>query len=606
MSKVNTACVQRRTRVASPILAALFAVAVAATRTLAQPVAGSEDPTILRAKILAALGDARALAAFASLHAVGTMEGVSGFPGSYELWAQAPASRAVTWDIGYLKQTTASDAQGGWERVAAVRELAGPELARTRRDAQFAPLTRRLQANAPFSVTAGKCEATPVEVLTFSSPEEPTQFWGIDPRSFLPVCAWRSEVYEERAAEVRFAYADYRQVHGLSLPFKIEELRPEGSLKIRIQRYDVNASVTPQRFANPQRAQFDQPVAIELTTLPEHVYKEDDGNYSLGAQRYWGMPFYQSAAWSFDLLVKERYGRYLTPLRASADLYHGDALLGSQQWSAVMLQTMQRTPVARFTPQGEIYGFRHNFSVAQAAKIDRIVYTLDAQDAHGETHHQRVEIPVETYRPRAQLVFPMKGKFLVTSGHEYYELEHKYERSQQFAIDIVALGDDFEFAHHDGATMEDYVGFGRRDILAPAAGTIVYARNDIPDGTVKADFLKMEHALEAIAGNLVIIDHGTGEFSVFCHMRHGSVTVKTGDHVDQGQRIGSLGAAGSPGLPHLHYQLQNGPHIFGNDGLPLVFSNIQRIGWLGSRADTDEHGVAPVEQPRSGVYMIAK
>jgi len=586
-------------------LVALVGCSLACAASAAQPTI-VPDALTARAKILKALGGEQRLANFTALHAVGSMEGVSGFPGRYELWAQAPANRAVTWDIGYLRQTTAVDAQGAWERVTETRELAGAELARTRRDGRFAPLYKLLKEGAALTVSEGQCGPTSVYTLAAAAPGDLRESWGIDRKSFLPVCAVRTEVYEEGPQEVRLDYADYRSVRGLMLPFSVNETRPDVSLKVRIERYEVNPTISSDVFANPQRAHWNEPVVMRLATLPSQVYREDDGNFSIGSQRFWGMYFYQSASWSFDLMVKEQYGRFIEPLHARAELYAGDTLVGSQEWDRPMLEAMRRAPVTRFSPQGEIYGFRHNFSTPQGVAVDRIAYTLEARDAHGDTQHRTLSIPIRTYRPHARLIFPMKGKFLVTSGHEYYELEHKYERSQQFAIDVVALGDDFEFARHDGASMEDYVGYGRRAILAPAAGTVVFARNDIPDGTVKADFLKKEYALEAIAGNLVVIDHGNGEFSVFCHMRHGSVAVRRGDRIEQGQTIGYLGAAGSPGLPHLHYQLQNGPNIFGNDGLPLVFENIERIGWLGRGASDDTPGAAAVEQPRSGVYMIAR
>ncbi|MGH8137882.1 MAG: hypothetical protein ACREVV_06760, partial [Steroidobacteraceae bacterium] len=73
--------------------------------------AASPTPTALThadiaAKVIAALGGAHRMRALKSLRATGTMEGVSGFPGSYTMEASAPDSRRVTWDIHYLQQTT--------------------------------------------------------------------------------------------------------------------------------------------------------------------------------------------------------------------------------------------------------------------------------------------------------------------------------------------------------------------------------------------------------------------------------------------------------------------------------------------------------------------
>ena len=41
-----------------------------------------------------------------------------------------------------------------------------------------------------------------------------------------------------------------------------------------------------------------------------------------------------------------------------------------------------------------------------------------------------------------------------------------------------------------------------------------------------------------------------------------------------------MGASGSPGLPHLCYQLQSLPTLFDGDGLPFEFNNVRVVGWL--------------------------
>ncbi len=44
----------------------------------------------------------------------------------------------------------------------------------------------------------------------------------------------------------------------------------------------------------------------------------------------------------------------------------------------------------------------------------------------------------------------------------------------------------------------------------------------------------------AVAGNYVTIDHGKGEYSVYCHLKEGSIRVQRGDRVKKGMVIGSL------------------------------------------------------------------
>ena len=86
----------------------------------------------------------------------------------------------------------------------------------------------------------------------------------------------------------------------------------------------------------------------------------------------------------------------------------------------------------------------------------------------------------------------------------------------------------------------------------------------------------------ALYGNYVVIDHGNGEFSLLAHMRSGSVTVRKGDGVRQGQPVGRVGFSGSVYTIHTHYQLQRGPE-YDADGVPSTFGHLTRVGGTGGQ-----------------------
>lgn len=56
-------------------------------------------------------------------------------------------------------------------------------------------------------------------------------------------------------------------------------------------------------------------------------------------------------------------------------------------------------------------------------------------------------------------------------------------------------------------------------------------------------------------GNYVIIDHGNGYKTLYGHMVTGSLVVKAGDVVKQGQKIGQMGTTGRSTGIHLHFEV---------------------------------------------------
>jgi murein DD-endopeptidase MepM/ murein hydrolase activator NlpD len=189
-------------------------------------------------------------------------------------------------------------------------------------------------------------------------------------------------------------------------------------------------------------------------------------------------------------------------------------------------------------------------------------------------------------------------------AHDFNE-PHANGRSQHYAYDIVGTGPHWEITRNEitGTTAprnEDIYTWGR-EIIAPAEGTVVYARNDVPDqpapGTVDPKLYQNVPDGPSIPGNHVLLDHGNGEYSSLGHMQRGTVRVKTGDHVKQGDLLGQIGSGGDSRFLHLHYQLQMPSGLdFRADGLPAHFENIS-FDLLGKPMK--------VTSPKRGIFMEA-
>jgi murein DD-endopeptidase MepM/ murein hydrolase activator NlpD len=66
---------------------------------------------------------------------------------------------------------------------------------------------------------------------------------------------------------------------------------------------------------------------------------------------------------------------------------------------------------------------------------------------------------------------------------------------------------------------------------------------------------RLARGIAGIVGNHVVIDHGGGEYSQYAHLRPGSVRVRVGQSLRQGDVIGALGSSGNSTEPHLHFQV---------------------------------------------------
>ena len=94
-------------------------------------------------------------------------------------------------------------------------------------------------------------------------------------------------------------------------------------------------------------------------------------------------------------------------------------------------------------------------------------------------------------------------------------------------------------------------------VVAPRSGTIEYVEYQ-----------------KGGAGWYVVLDGDNEDLDyAFMHLQEGSITVAKGEHVDQGQRLGSVGHTGDAVGDHLHFEIWQGPWYNGGhavDPLPYL------------------------------------
>lgn len=86
-------------------------------------------------------------------------------------------------------------------------------------------------------------------------------------------------------------------------------------------------------------------------------------------------------------------------------------------------------------------------------------------------------------------------------------------------------------------------------VLAAAPGRVKATRRDIPDDGLT----RGAQAISGLeCGNGVVIEHGGGWVTQYCHMAEGSLTVTPGQTVARGAVLGRVGYSGRTQFPHLH------------------------------------------------------
>ncbi len=89
-------------------------------------------------------------------------------------------------------------------------------------------------------------------------------------------------------------------------------------------------------------------------------------------------------------------------------------------------------------------------------------------------------------------------------------------------------------------------------VLAAAPGTVKGVRDGMRDAIVLDD-ARRARIKDRECGNGVVIDHGQGWETQYCHLRQGSVSVGQGQPVARGAQLGLVGSSGSSEFPHLEF-----------------------------------------------------
>lgn len=93
-------------------------------------------------------------------------------------------------------------------------------------------------------------------------------------------------------------------------------------------------------------------------------------------------------------------------------------------------------------------------------------------------------------------------------------------------------------------------------VVASAPGRIRTVRDGMEDSGLLA--VGAETSLRGReCGNGVVIGHGNGWQTQYCHLRRGSIAVQPGDRVEAGTVLGAVGMSGWAEFPHMHLAVRH-------------------------------------------------
>ncbi len=130
------------------------------------------------------------------------------------------------------------------------------------------------------------------------------------------------------------------------------------------------------------------------------------------------------------------------------------------------------------------------------------------------------------------------------------------------------------------------------DVLAAAPGVVRATRNGVADHWRDAP---MQFPEGQDCGNGLVLDHGGGWETQYCHLKQGSVTVKPGQRVVMGTVLGQVGMSGKTQFPHLHLSVRH-------DGQVVDPFNTDEVTSCGQVGD-DQLWLTPLDYVPGGLIQ---
>lgn len=276
--------------------------------------------------------------------------------------------------------------------------------------------------------------------------------------------------------------------------------------------------------------------------------------------------------------------------RGPESIFLAPQLLAAGGPAAFFERAVEPAGGAMLAPSRFLITTRHHFSVDVVPDEVRVT-------AEGGGHAEAA-LPVRRHEPKIAYRMPVDGAWMMhalpaISSH------HRLNPPTEFAVDFFKTDAQGRNLAGDASRARNALGYGA-PVKAAAAGEVVFViADDVQDRAAylpkpgedrsatarRVGAFNMQRFAKdfrrAAAGNIVTLKHeanGAVEYTSYGHLKSGSVQVRVGERVGQGQVIGAVGDTGDSPVVHLHFQVNAGPDAFMSKSLPAVFVDLTYPG----------------------------
>jgi murein DD-endopeptidase MepM/ murein hydrolase activator NlpD len=234
---------------------------------------------------------------------------------------------------------------------------------------------------------------------------------------------------------------------------------------------------------------------------------------------------------------------------------------------------------------------------------DQVRVSATARHEDGRQIRAVAALPVREHESTNSYIFPLEPGEWFIQAFPGIGSHHRWSAATEHALDITMVDARGSWARGDAAAWrtgkvprwEDWYAYDKK-VLAAADGVVVKVVDDVEfplefwncrEGESQEEYLarigkrQMElflapeaDAMAVAGGNHIVIEHEGGEYSFYAHLAHGTIRVREGDRVTQGQHIAGLGGTGEAPAVHLHFQITDRASMIGARTLPVEFTNV--------------------------------